>query len=239
MSARNSFASERKPDIYYVEDDGEIAASVKCYLEKKAYRVTVLPTIADAKRALVGRMPALLLVDWNMPDGRGAALCQWVRAKWAELPVIFLTVRGDAGDVVTGFQNGADDYVVKPFDLEVLDSRIRALLRRSGDMTKEYPSCGRIRIDCGRRTVSLLGEEAPAEEIALSPLEYELLLLLMRNKGRTVTRELLLQNLWDDSGNFVNDNTLSVTMKRLREKLRQPECIKTVRSVGYRMEDTV
>ena len=164
----------------------------------------------------------------------GLLLCRWIRTRWKELPVIFLTVRGDSRDMVAGFQNGADDYVVKPFDLEVLYSRIQALLRRMGDASKEYLSCGGITIDCGRMAVSL-----DAEEITLSPSEYEILLLLMRNKGRTVTRETILRRVWDDNGSVVCDNTLTVAMKRLREKLRQPACLKTVRSVGYRMEDNV
>ena len=219
-------------EIYYIEDDENIARIVKDYLEKKEYCVTILPTVSAAKQALKKQVPTLVLVDWNMPDGRGDTLCQWIRSQWKDLPVIFLTVRNDSGDVVSGFRNGADDYVTKPFDLEILYSRILALLRRIGDVSKEYLSCDRISIDCKRTTAFI-----DSEEIALSPQEYQLLLFLMRHKGRTVTRELLLKHIWDDSGNYVNDNTLTVTMKRLREKLHQPACLKTVRSIGYRMED--
>ena len=179
-------------------------------------------------------VPALVLLDWNMPDGRGDSLCRWIRSRWKELPVIFLTVRGDCGDVVSGFQNGADDYVVKPFELEVLYSRILALLRRAGNTAEPYLSCGGIVMDQNRRMVSCQGKE-----LALSAAEYQLLLCLMQNKGRTVTREKILEQVWDVNGNYVNDNTLTVTMKRLRDKLCQPECLKTVRSVGYRMEDTL
>ena len=219
-------------EIYYIEDDENIARIVKDYLEKKEYCVTILPTVSAAKQALKKQVPTLVLVDWNMPDGRGDTLCQWIRSQWKDLPVIFLTVRNDSGDVVSGFRNGADDYVTKPFDLEILYSRILALLRRIGDVSKEYLSCDRISIDCKRTTAFI-----DSEEIALSPQEYQLLLFLMRHKGRTVTRELLLKHIWDDSGNYVNDNTLTVTMKRLREKLHQPACLKTVRSIGYRMEE--
>lgn len=219
-------------EIYYIEDDENIARIVKDYLEKKEYCVTILPTVSAAKQALKKQVPTLVLVDWNMPDGRGDTLCQWIRSQWKDLPVIFLTVRNDSGDVVSGFRNGADDYVTKPFDLEILYSRILALLRRIGDVSKEYLSCDRISIDCKRTTTFI-----DSEEIALSPQEYQLLLFLMRHKGRTVTRELLLKHIWDDSGNYVNDNTLTVTMKRLREKLHQPACLKTVRSIGYRMEE--
>ncbi len=221
-------------DIYYIEDDSHIAGAVKEYLEKKGFRVTICGTLAEAEKALSVYVPALVLLDWNMPDGRGDSLCRWIRSRWKELPVIFLTVRGDCGDVVSGFQNGADDYVVKPFELEVLYSRILALLRRAGNTAELYLSCGGIVMDQNRRTVSCQGKE-----LALSAAEYQLLLCLMQNKGRTVTREKILEQVWDVNGNYVNDNTLTVTMKRLRDKLCQPECLKTVRSVGYRMEDTL
>lgn len=219
--------------IYYVEDDHAIAQTVKEYLERKNYRVTVFSTIADARQALKNRVPSVVLVDWNMPDGHGDTLCRWIRSNWKELPLIFLTVRGDSKDIVSGFQNGADDYVVKPFELEVLYSRIMAVLRRSGDVSKQYLACGRISLDQTRRTVCCDGEE-----VSLSPSEYQLLLLLMKNKGKTVTRETILAQVWDANGSYVNDNTLTVTLKRLREKLHQPACLKTVRSIGYRMEDT-
>ncbi len=221
-------------DIYYIEDDSHIAGAVKEYLEKKGFRVTICGTLAEAEKALSVYVPALVLLDWNMPDGRGDSLCRWIRSRWKELPVIFLTVRGDCGDVVSGFQNGADDYVVKPFELEVLYSRILALLRRAGNTAEPYLSCGGIVMDQNRRMVSCQGKE-----LALSAAEYQLLLCLMQNKGRTVTREKILEQVWDVNGNYVNDNTLTVTMKRLRDKLCQPECLKTVRSVGYRMEDTL
>lgn len=134
-------------EIYYVEDDESIAQSVSGFLGKHGYRVFVFATIADAKKALQSRCPTLVLVDWNMPDGNGAMLCQWIRAKWKELPIIFLTVRGDSHDIVSGFGNGADDYVVKPFDLEVLLSRIGALLRRTGDASGQYLSCDAVSLD--------------------------------------------------------------------------------------------
>ena len=131
-------------------------------------------------------------------------------------------------------RDGADDYVTKPFELEVLHSRILALLRRTGNVAQQYLSCDGIRMDLNRRTVT-----CHSEEILLSAAEYELLLYLLQNKGKTLTREKILAQVWDVNGNYVNDNTLTVTVKRLREKLRQPACLKTVRSVGYRMEDTL
>lgn len=219
-------------EIYYVEDDKNISRSVSEFLGKYGYRVSVFSTITDAKQALKQECPTLVLVDWNMPDGNGSAFCQWIRGRWKELPVIFLTVRGDTSDIVSGFQNGADDYVVKPFELEVLYSRMQALLRRTGNISNQSLSCGDISLDRERRQVYW-----KTEEVFLSPLEYELLLTLLENQGRIVTRQSLLDKLWDSNGNFVNDNTLTVTMKRLRDKLHQPRSMKTVRSVGYRMEE--
>ena len=169
-----------------------------------------------------------------MPDGRGDSLCQWIRGRWKELPIIFLTVRDDSHDIVSGFQNGADDYVVKPFELSVLYSRIQAVLRRTGNVAAQYLSCDGIKIDLNRRTVT-----CGTEEIDLSVSEYELLLYLLQNKGKTVTREKILEQVWDVNGNYVNDHTLTVTMNRLRNKLHQPSCLKTIRSVGYRMEDII
>lgn len=220
-------------EIYYVEDDETIACAVEDFLGQHGYKVSVFTTIAAARQALQNTCPTLVLVDWNMPDGNGNMLCRWIRSNRKELPIIFLTVRGDSRDIVSGFQNGADDYVVKPFELNVLLSRIQALLRRTGDVAKQYLSCDSISID-QKQMLVLCG----LEEINLSPSEYQLLLYLLQNKGKIVTRAQLLQKIWDSNGNYVNDNTLTVTMKRLREKLHQPSCLKTVRSIGYRMEDS-
>lgn len=236
--------------VYYVEDDFDIAENVKTYLELRQMEVSVFYRIADAKQALLKKRPALLLVDRSMPDGRGDELCRWIRRLWGnQLPVLYLTVRGETAEIVQGFQDGADDYVVKPFDLEVLYSRILALLRRSGQKTETRLSCDQLLLDTEKMSVFLLPgmrKEAPVEdpfceqeEILLSRPEYRLLLLLMENKGKTVTRRQLLEQVWDSDGNYVNDNTLTVTMKRLREKLHNPACLKTIRSFGYRMEESI
>ena len=144
-----------------------------------------------------------------------------------------LSARTQEMDKVTGLMTGADDYVTKPFDREVLYSRLLALWRRSRPDAGDLLQCGGIRLDQARQAVTCRGEP-----VALAPLEYHLLRLLLQNKGRTVTRQLLLEALWDQNGHFVNDNTLTVTMKRLREKLGRPACLKTVRSFGYRLEET-
>lgn len=221
-------------DIYYAEDDEGIAQSVREYLEQKNCKVTVFQTIGQIRRALAKRLPAVLLLDWNMPDGQGDDFCRWVRERWADLPIIFLTVRGESHDIVSGFQSGTDDYVTKPFELEVLYSRIFALIRRAGKKENSRLFCGDIVLD--REKMSVWVRQ---EEIRVSQTEYRLLLLLMENKGRIVSRKQLLEQIWDSNGNYVNDNTLTVAMKRLREKLRGTGCLKTVRSFGYRMEECV
>lgn len=219
-------------EVYYVEDDAAIARAVTEYLEKKGCEVTVFRTVADAKAALLQHAPAMILVDWNLPDGEGRTLCRWIRASWSGLPLIFLTVRGDSRDIVSGFQSGADDYVVKPFEPDVLYSRMQALLRRAGRAEETCLRCGHLLLDKEKMAVF-----CNQEEVALSRPEYEIFLILMENKGKTVTREQLLERVWDSGGNYVNDNTLTVAIKRLREKLRQPSCLKTIRSFGYRMEE--
>lgn len=221
--------------VYYVEDDWDIAESVRTYLEIRQMEVAVFYSIADAKQELIKKRPAILLVDRNMPDGNGDELCRWIRRLWGnQLPILYLTVRGETADIVQGFQDGADDYVVKPFELEVLYSRILALLRRSGQTKETQLFCDHLLLDTEKMCVFY-----EQEEILLSQPEYQLLLLLMENKGKTVTRKQLLEQVWDSNGNYVNDNTLTVTMKRLREKLHNPTCLKTIRSFGYRMEESI
>lgn len=224
-------------EVYYAEDDKYIAQGVKAYLEEKGFQVTILETVSAARQALCKKQPSIILIDWNLPDGSGDLLCSWIRRRFGEgLPVLFLTVKGETEDIVKGFQNGADDYVIKPFELEVLYSRIMAILRRMKRFgnNEDKLFCDRIHLD--REKLKVCQEE---KEVSLSYMEYQVLLQLMENKGKTVTRKKLLEEIWDVNGNYVNDNTLTVTMKRLREKLGNPACLKTVRSFGYRMEDTL
>ena len=221
-------------EIFYIEDDAIIAQAVKEYFEQLNYKVTVFSMIEEAKKTMLKFTPVIVLIDWNMPDGQGDELCRWIRSKWEDLPIIFLTARSDNHYVVSGFQNGADDYVVKPFSLEILHSRILAILRRSTKKEEHRLFCDEIILD--KEKLSVFYKQ---KEVVLSSLEYQLLLTLIENKGKTITRKQLLEQIWDNTGNYVNDNTLTVTMKRLREKLHNPTCLKTIRSFGYRMEDTV
>ena len=171
--------------IYYVEDDENIATLVKTYLMQKGYTVSIFSTISEAQKALECHLPDLILVDWNMPDGKGDALCEWIRERWMQLPIIFLTVRNDTCDIVSGFKNGADDFIVKPFELEVLYSRIAAILRRAGNVSEQYLTCEGISIDKNRMSVF-----CQEEEITVSQSEYQLLLLLIREMiGNYFNRE--------------------------------------------------
>lgn len=218
--------------ILLVEDDTAITGALEAFLTEKGCRVTVCPTLSEARELLATALPDVVVLDWNLPDGQGADLCRELRQRWPRLPLLLLTVRSDTRDILTGFACGADDYVTKPFDREVLYARLLALGRRSCPDEEAGLCCGGIRLDPARQTVTRRGES-----VALAPLEYQLLYLLMQNKGRTVTRQQLLDALWDKNGHFVNDNTLTVTIKRLREKLGRPACLKTVRSFGYRLEE--
>lgn len=218
--------------LYYVEDDYIIASAVQKYLKNKGYHVIVFEAIEQVKKALQTELPSLVLIDWNLSDGSGYQLCKWIRETGKELPIIFLTVKDDSKDIVLGFQAGADDYLIKPFELEVLHARICAILRRTGNTAENYVTCREISIDKMKCKVLISNEE-----LVLSQMEYQLLKLLVENKGYILTRTRLLECIWDANGNFVNDNTLTVTMKRLREKLHNPSYLKTVRSFGYRMED--
>lgn len=219
-------------NILLLEDDTAIAAALETFLTEKGCRVTCCDSLSQARSLLETALPDVAVLDWNLPDGEGTDLCRELRQRWPRLPLLLLTVRSDTPDILAGFDRGADDYVTKPFDREVLYARLLALWRRNRSDAGEMLCCGDIRLDPARQDVTRQGEP-----VALAPLEYQLLYLLLQNKGRTMTRKQLLNALWDCNGHFVNDNTLTVTMKRLREKLGRPACLKTVRSFGYRLEE--
>lgn len=216
--------------ILLVEDDDTISFGIRASLEKKGYEITACTCLAGAKK-LFSDAFALVLLDLNLPDGTGYELCTWVKAR-CDTPIIFLTVSDEVSDITRGLDMGADDYVTKPFHIAVLESRIAAVLRRVPEEPDGSAACGNIRLNKEKMQVLLDGRE-----ITLTALEYRMLLILMENKGRTLPRSLILEKLWDSEGNFVNDNTLTVTVKRLREKLDHTRCITTVRGIGYRMEE--
>lgn len=216
--------------ILLVEDDDTIAFGIQASLAKKGYEVTGCVSLAEAKQ-IFSKTFALVLLDLNLPDGSGYEFCRWIKKQYST-PIIFLTVRDAVEDITKGLDMGADDYVTKPFHTAVLESRIEAVLRRVHEENSGMLSCASLSLDREKMSAFVDGEEA-----ALTALEYRLLLVLMENKGRTLPRSVILERLWDSEGNFVNDNTLTVTVKRLREKLKNTHCIKTVRGIGYRMED--
>lgn len=216
--------------ILVVEDDESIAFGLMEGLTRAGHQVQAARTLAQA-RAMAGPAIQLALLDWNLPDGTGFALASELKAHRLDVPIIFLTVRDDEQDVVRALAAGADDYITKPFKLAVLLARIDAVLRRCS-LGDARLACGELALDREAARVFQRGEE-----VELSAGEYRLLLMLMENKNRILSRQTLLARLWDDEGDFVNDNTLTVTMKRLRQKLGEPESIRTVRGIGYRLEE--
>lgn len=217
--------------ILIVDDDTNICELLRLYIEKEGFEAAISNDGESALKKFDSFSPDLMLLDIMLPGLDGWQVCREIRKK-SSCPIIMLTAKGEVFDKVLGLELGADDYVVKPFELEVLYSRVRALLRRTREVSGRYLSCGSISLDKKAMAVFYQGEE-----ISVSQAEYQILLLLMTNKGKTVTRESLLLQVWDKNGNYVNDNTLTVAIKRLREKLHQPSCLKTIRSFGYRMEE--
>ncbi len=216
-------------NILLVEDDETISFGIRSALAKKGHEVACCSGMEEGKTLFSAKFD-LILLDLNLPDGNGYDFCSWVKER-SDSPIIFLTVRDDVNDITRGLDMGADDYITKPFHISVLESRIQAVLRRAAVSCMLV--CGNIRMDKKRMQV-WVGEES----VPLTSLEYRLLQLLMENKGCILPRNRLLEKLWDVEGNFVNDNTLTVAMKRLREKLHHEPCITTVRGIGYRMEET-
>ena len=220
------------PRILLVEDDRSIVENLKEFLKKEGFEVDVAMRQSEALDKTAQMAYDLLLLDISLPDGNGYAVCTAVKAHF-DIPVIFLTASGDEFSVVTGFDLGADDYIAKPFRPRELISRIKNVLRRYHRLGNilEY---GGITVDTVKGVVTRGGEE-----LLLSALEYRLLLVFFNNKGIVLSRNKLLEEIWNIAGEFVNDNTLTVYIKRLREKIERdpqnPEIIKTVRGLGYRL----
>lgn len=218
--------------ILIVEDDKAITLSLEEFLCGEGFKVQTASGEKKALETLAGGRPDLLLVDLGLADGSGFSVCR--AAKALKLPVIFLTARSDEESVVKGLDMG-DDYISKPFRPRELLSRIRNVLRHYGADSSVVCLNGGIAVDTEKGIVSRNGEP-----ISLSALEYRLLLVFIDNRGRLLTRNKLLEDIWDIAGDFVNDNTLTVYIKRLREKIEEdpqdPRIIKTVRGIGYRMD---
>lgn len=216
--------------IFLLEDDAYLRDGLSEMLSGQGYAVTATETISQARGIIASGVFDLIILDVMLPDGSGLDLCASLRVSGVTSPILFLTACDDEINIVKGLDSGADDYVTKPFKLLELMSRVRALIRRSGNNLSLVSSDG-IVIDMNNMTV-----KKNNETIFLTKTEFQILCCLIRNSGVIVTRDTLLKNIWDESGNFIYDNTLSVHMSRLREKIGF-EHIVTVRGVGYRWED--
>lgn len=218
--------------LLLVEDDSTLIRMLTSFLRGEGFSLRAVTGQAAAIAAMEAQWPDLALVDISLAEGNGFAVC--ARAKELGIPVIFLTASGDEYSVVTGLDMGADDYVSKPFRPRELVSRIRSVLRRTGKR-QSVIALGDLVIDTDKGCVMREGRD-----LYLSALEYRLLLLFVQHRGQTLTRDKLLEEIWDSAGDYVGDNTLTVYIKRLREKIepepQNPRYIRTVRGIGYRLE---
>lgn len=221
--------------ILLVEDDTEIIKNLSMFLKSEGFETVSVRGQKEAFEFIEENALEidLVLLDVSLADGNGFSVCAAIKAN-SDLPVIFLTASGDEYSVVTGLDLGADDYIGKPFRPRELMSRIRSVLRRCGK-TVSILELGDVRIDTAGGSVSKNGQD-----IFLSALEYRILLVFANHKGRVLSRSKLLEEIWDFAGEFVNDNTLTVYIKRLREKIesdpQNPKIIKTIRGLGYRAD---
>ena len=218
--------------LLLVEDDATLIRMVRDFLTSDGFQVCAVTGQTTAQAAMDWEKPDLALVDISLAEGNGFGV--FSDAKSRGIPVIFLTASSDEFSVVTGLDMGADDYISKPFRPRELVSRIRNVLRRTKKRTSII-SLGDLTIDTDRGSVHRGGQE-----VYLSALEYKLLLVFIQHRGQTLTRDRLLEEIWDCAGDFVSDNTLTVYIKRLREKIepdaQNPRYIRTVRGLGYRLE---
>ncbi|HIS62208.1 MAG TPA: response regulator transcription factor [Candidatus Scybalomonas excrementigallinarum] len=220
--------------ILIVEDDQTIAMGISYSLMQEGFEPEEVYNKNDALKKIEETSYDLYLLDLTLPDGTGYEICKKIKEK-GDAPVIFLTACDDEVNVVMGLDMGADDYITKPFRIRELISRIKSVMRRYGGKSN------RSIIELGKVKVNL--QEAKVyrdqEEIILTALEYRLLVTLINHRGQALSRNQLLEGIWDISGDYVNDNTLTVYIKRLREKLEEdptnPTVIETVRGIGYRL----
>lgn len=221
--------------LLLLEDDDAIGVGLSYSLTNEGYEVTRAETVKEALESISNASFDLYILDLTLPDGNGYEVCKEIK-KQGDYPVIFLTAFDDEVNVVMGLELGADDYITKPFRLKELLARIKSVLRRYSNQQAD----GVIHY----KELSVQTNDAKVykgeQEIVLTAMEYRLLLILLQNRGMILSRNNLLENLWDVSGDFVNDNTLTVYMKRLRDKIEDdtasPVYIKTVRGQGYLME---
>ena len=223
--------------ILFVEDDLPLSLGMEYTLKQEGFDVVHAKNLSEARVQYKNNKFDIILLDVMLPDGTGYELCKEVRGN-SEIPIIFMTACDEEGNVVMGLDLGGDDYITKPIRVKELVSRINAVLRRRGVAPKKEENNNKI--ISGDITVELLKYRVYKNDkvIDLTTIEYKLLLLLIKNKGNVLERNLLLEKLWDTDGNFVDGNSLTVYIKRLREKveddIKTPTYIETVRGIGYR-----
>lgn len=222
--------------LFVLEDDAAIGMGLSYSLKNEGYDVTVAKNVKSAYEILNKETFSLYILDLTLPDGSGYDVCREIK-KSGDFPVIFLTAYDDEVNVVMGLELGADDYISKPFRVKELLARIKSVLRRySKDSPDGVVSVGSIKVNTNEAKVYKNGAE-----IILIAMEYKLLLIFINNRGKVLSRQRLLEDIWDVAGDFVNDNTLTVYIKRLRDKIEEdpakPAVIKTVRGLGYIIDD--
>lgn len=223
--------------VLIVEDEEMIRDGLEFALRQEDYEVVLASTVSEAMEQIRnGQDIGFYLLDIMLPDGDGYQVCREIR-KRSKAPILFLTACEDEVHTVMALEQGADDYISKPFRIRELTARMKAILRRTSgygpDLEKiiQIGNC-QIHLQTGR-------VYSNKEEIILTAMEYKLLLIFLNHRGQTLTRGQILESIWDEAGDFVNDNTLSVYVKRLRRKLGdtpEGQLIRTVRGTGYRME---
>lgn len=220
--------------ILMIEDDSSIVESLGDFLRGEGFLADAVSGQKEALERLEACSYDLVLLDVSLKDGNGFSVCSAIKQK-TDLPVIFLTASDDEYSVVAGLDLGADDYIAKPFRPRELISRIKSVLRRYGKV-QSVLEIRNVRVDTEKGVVY-----KDEKEIPLSAMEYRLLLVFFNNRGKILSRSRLLEEIWDAAGDYVNDNTLTVYIKRLREKIedhpQEPEIIKTVRGLGYRVAE--
>ena len=222
-------------NILLVEDDVTLAMGIEYSLKNEGFNVYTVGKIEDAKEKISNSYIDIILLDVNLPDGNGYELCKEVRVD-SEVPIIFLTACDEEVNIVMGLDLGADDYITKPVRVRELVARINAVARRKGVLSKDKEDNKIIVKDI--KVLPLKYEVYKGEEkLQLTSVEYKLLLLLIENSGNVLTRKTLLEKLWDIEGDFIEESTLTVYIKRLREKLKEDKInpyIETVRGIGYK-----
>lgn len=218
-----------KNKILLVEDNEMIVKGLVYSLSKEGFETNIAYNAQEAESKIESNVYDIIILDVMLPDGNGFELCKHIKEN-KDIPIIFLTAKDDEKDVVNGFNLGADDYVIKPFRTMELISRIYNVLRRY-NKDKNVIEIGQVRIDLEANRVYV-----DNKEVEFTALEYKILVLLYTNAGKTVTREKILDKIWDVAGNFVNDNTLTVYVKRIRDKLGKSDVIKTIKGIGYRVD---